>query len=76
MTDTVRMRMAPSPSGYFHIGSARTALVGWLFAREPVDAVLISAEWIAANGDVGALIGSGVIASAAAVGGAASGMST
>jgi glutamyl-tRNA synthetase len=33
MTDTVRVRMAPSPTGYFHIGSARTALFGWLFAR-------------------------------------------
>lgn len=25
--------MAPSPTGYFHVGSARTALFGWLFAR-------------------------------------------
>ncbi|MBC8450083.1 MAG: glutamate--tRNA ligase [Chloroflexi bacterium] len=33
MTHTVRVRMAPSPTGYFHIGSARTALFGWLFAR-------------------------------------------
>jgi len=31
--DTVRVRMAPSPTGYFHVGSARTALFGWLFAR-------------------------------------------
>jgi len=32
-SDTVRVRMAPSPTGYFHLGSARTALYNWLFAR-------------------------------------------
>lgn len=30
---SVRVRIAPSPTGYFHIGSARTALFNWLFAR-------------------------------------------
>ena len=30
----VRVRMAPSPTGYFHVGSARTALFNWLFARQ------------------------------------------
>ncbi len=29
----VRVRFAPSPTGYLHIGSARTALFNWLFAR-------------------------------------------
>ncbi len=29
----VRVRMAPSPTGLFHVGSARTALFNWLFAR-------------------------------------------
>jgi glutamyl-tRNA synthetase len=29
----VRVRIAPSPTGHFHIGSARTALFNWLFAR-------------------------------------------
>lgn len=29
----VRVRMAPSPTGFFHIGSARTTLYNWLFAR-------------------------------------------
>ena len=29
----VRVRMAPSPTGYFHLGSARTALFNWLYAR-------------------------------------------
>ena len=36
MSDTnrpVRVRMAPSPTGYFHLGSARTALFNWLYAR-------------------------------------------
>jgi len=29
----VRVRFAPSPTGYLHIGSARTALFNWLYAR-------------------------------------------
>lgn len=32
MTD-VRVRFAPSPTGYLHIGGVRTALFNWLFAR-------------------------------------------
>jgi nondiscriminating glutamyl-tRNA synthetase len=32
--EKVRVRMAPSPTGPFHIGSARTALFNWLFARQ------------------------------------------
>jgi glutamyl-tRNA synthetase len=28
------VRIAPSPTGYFHVGSARTALFNWLFARQ------------------------------------------
>jgi glutamyl-tRNA synthetase len=30
---TVRTRFAPSPTGYLHIGGARTALYSWLYAR-------------------------------------------
>lgn len=30
---SVRVRFAPSPTGFFHIGSARTALFNWLYAR-------------------------------------------
>jgi glutamyl-tRNA synthetase len=30
---TVRTRFAPSPTGYLHLGGARTALFNWLFAR-------------------------------------------
>ncbi|MBN2621524.1 glutamate--tRNA ligase, partial [candidate division WOR-3 bacterium] len=33
MIENVRVRMAPSPTGFFHVGSARTALYNWLFAR-------------------------------------------
>ncbi len=32
-SETVRVRMAPSPTGYLHIGGARTALFNWLFAK-------------------------------------------
>ncbi len=31
---TTRVRFAPSPTGYFHVGSARTSLFNWLFARQ------------------------------------------
>lgn len=31
---SVRVRFAPSPTGYLHIGAARTALYNWLFARK------------------------------------------
>ena len=40
--------------------------MAWLFDRETIDAVLIGAEWIAANGDSGAVIGSRAIALLAA----------
>src|SRR5207247_5038726 len=30
---SVRVRMAPSPTGFLHIGNVRTALFNWLFAR-------------------------------------------
>ncbi|MGE9266534.1 MAG: glutamate--tRNA ligase [Verrucomicrobiales bacterium] len=31
---TVRTRFAPSPTGYLHVGGARTALFNWLFAKK------------------------------------------
>jgi glutamyl-tRNA synthetase len=34
ISDTVRVRFAPSPTGYLHVGGARTALFNWLFARQ------------------------------------------
>src|SRR5271154_24592 len=33
-TAAPRVRFAPSPTGYFHVGSARSALFNWLFARQ------------------------------------------
>ncbi|HOK79004.1 MAG TPA: glutamate--tRNA ligase family protein, partial [Verrucomicrobiota bacterium] len=33
MDTTVRVRFAPSPTGFLHIGGARTALFNWLYAR-------------------------------------------
>ncbi len=33
MTTPARTRFAPSPTGYLHIGAARTALFAWLYAR-------------------------------------------
>ena len=34
MSKPIRTRFAPSPTGYLHLGSARTALFNWLFARK------------------------------------------
>ena len=36
-----RVRFAPSPTGYFHVGSARSALFNWFLARQDPDGVLI-----------------------------------
>ncbi len=33
MSEEVRVRFAPSPTGFLHIGGVRTALFNWLFAR-------------------------------------------
>ncbi len=29
----IKTRFAPSPTGYLHVGGARTALYSWLFSR-------------------------------------------
>lgn len=34
MNKQIKVRIAPSPTGYLHIGTARTALFNWLFARK------------------------------------------
>ena len=34
MADQVRVRFAPSPTGYLHVGGARSALYNWLYARK------------------------------------------
>ncbi len=33
MSDPIRVRFAPAPTGYLHLGSARTALFNWMAAR-------------------------------------------
>ncbi len=38
---SVRVRFAPSPTGYLHVGNARTALFNWLYARHHQDGKLI-----------------------------------
>lgn len=40
----VRTRFAPSPTGYLHIGGARTALFNWLFARKMKGAFILRVE--------------------------------
>lgn len=44
MTTPVRVRFAPSPTGPFHIGGARTALFNWLFARHHGGAFILRVE--------------------------------
>src|SRR3954466_6558750 len=41
---TVRVRFAPSPTGYLHIGAARSALFNWLFARKTGGKFLLRIE--------------------------------
>jgi len=42
--ESVRVRFAPSPTGYFHIGSARTALFNYLFAKHNGGALILRIE--------------------------------
>ena len=44
MPSAVRTRFAPSPTGYLHIGGARTALYNWLFARKMGGTFLLRIE--------------------------------
>jgi glutamyl-tRNA synthetase len=41
---TVRVRFAPSPTGYLHVGGARTALFNWLYARHSGGQFLLRIE--------------------------------
>jgi len=41
---SVRVRFAPSPTGYLHVGGARTALFNWLFAREERGTMILRIE--------------------------------
>jgi glutamyl-tRNA synthetase len=40
----VRVRFAPSPTGYLHVGGARTALFNWLYARHQRGAMILRIE--------------------------------
>ncbi|WP_375414221.1 glutamate--tRNA ligase [uncultured Bradyrhizobium sp.] len=44
MTDSVVTRFAPSPTGFLHIGGARTALFNWLYARRRGGRMLLRIE--------------------------------
>ena len=44
MSDPVVTRFAPSPTGFLHIGGARTALFNWLFARAKGGRMLLRIE--------------------------------
>lgn len=42
--DTIRVRFAPSPTGFLHVGGARTALFNWLFARHHAGVFVLRIE--------------------------------
>lgn len=44
MNPNVRVRFAPSPTGYLHVGGARTALFNWLYARHCGGAFVLRIE--------------------------------
>src|SRR5205809_526450 len=44
MTDSVVTRFAPSPTGFLHIGGARTALFNWLYAKKRGGKMLLRIE--------------------------------
>ena len=42
--EIIRVRIAPSPTGYLHIGTARTALFNWFFARHHTGKFILRIE--------------------------------
>lgn len=44
MSSAIRTRFAPSPTGYLHIGGARTALFAWLYARHHQGTFILRVE--------------------------------
>ena len=44
MSEPVRVRFAPSPTGHLHVGGARTALFNWLFARHAGGTLILRIE--------------------------------
>jgi glutamyl-tRNA synthetase len=49
---SVRVRMAPSPTGFLHIGGVRTFLFNWLFARQQGGEILLRIENTDTNREV------------------------
>ncbi|HTU51019.1 MAG TPA: glutamate--tRNA ligase [Acidobacteriaceae bacterium] len=43
-SETTRVRFAPSPTGFLHVGGARTALFSWLFARHTEGTFILRIE--------------------------------
>ena len=44
MTSGPRVRFAPAPTGYLHVGGARSALFNWLFARHQGGTLVLRIE--------------------------------
>ncbi|MEO6054627.1 MAG: glutamate--tRNA ligase family protein, partial [Chthoniobacterales bacterium] len=44
MSSEVRTRFAPSPTGYLHVGGARTALFNWLYTRKVGGTMVLRVE--------------------------------
>src|SRR5918996_1175529 len=44
MVAPIRLRFAPSPTGYLHVGGARTVLFNWLVARQRDGEMLLRIE--------------------------------
>ena len=44
MMAPIRVRFAPSPTGFLHIGGIRTALFNWLFARQQQGVFILRIE--------------------------------
>jgi len=44
LDNNIRVRFAPSPTGFLHIGSARTALFNWLYARKTGGSFIVRVE--------------------------------
>jgi len=44
MSSEVRVRFAPSPTGFLHIGGVRTALYNWIFARQQNGQMILRVE--------------------------------
>src|SRR3972149_5116004 len=42
--NAIRVRFAPSPTGYLHVGGARTALFNWLIARKHAGTFILRIE--------------------------------